>query len=64
MATSRRSLASERPDPLRVLNDELRRMGVDPSLPWLPDLTQPDLFDTLPHAGEPQGETRAPAGTE
>jgi hypothetical protein len=33
-----------RPDSLRALDDALRAMGVDPTLPWLPETMQQDLF--------------------
>lgn len=39
-------------------------MGVDVTLPWLPDTDQLQLFDTPVHPREPDGKTARPPGTE
>jgi hypothetical protein len=50
----------EGPDPLRTLDDTLRAMGVDPTLPWLPLTAQLDLLIPLDHPADPPGEDAAP----
>jgi len=47
----------KRPDPLRALNEELIALGIDPTLPWLPEVRQLDLLIPLAIPVSPKGET-------
>lgn len=51
----------EGPDPLREVDDLLRGMGIDTTLPWLPETPQLDLFSYSAHPGDALGEDPAPA---
>jgi hypothetical protein len=50
----------EGPVPLRAIDDELRALGIDPTLPWLPESAQLDLLIPLRHPADPSGEDAAP----
>ena len=47
----------KRPDPLRALNEALIAQGIDPTLPWLPEVRQLDLLIPLAIPVSPKGET-------